>query len=353
MKNRFFFFFFIGLWAVSTAINISAQSDPKRDAPEKSEGQKKRGEGAENSTESKGAVAPTHTPEKKAAPENAGPTQTWLGVATAPLPQSLREYLEVEPGFGVQIFQVIEGSPANDAGLKPKDVLVLFGDQMLISPEHLSLLVKRLKKDDEVEMTVIRKGSEKEIKVTLGATGLRPFMRAGGPDGDRDFRSPFDSMNPQARHWEDAMRRQQDHFQKWMKDSDSHRGDASEVQVEEEPVPGKPPAISVRPGFPVKVLTAEGVIKIDNEKGELMITNKEGKHEMLLKDEEGKTVYEGKYDPEAGVESLPQEAQKHLKEMKLDDLKVLTPNAPRPKPENASQPLERASLENPRPKSLL
>lgn len=353
MKNLVFFSLCVGLWAVSTVIGISAESDPKRQAPERSEAQNKRAERAEKSPISKREVAPARTPERKSAPDNAGPKQTWLGVATAPLPQSLREYLEVEPGFGVQIFQVMEGSPASDAGLKSKDVLVLFGDQMLISPEHLSILVKRLKKDDEVKVTVIRKGSEKELKVTLGATDLRPFIGRGGPDGDRNFRATPGSMNPQSRHWEEAMRRQQDHFQNWMKDHDSHRGEANDAEPQEKPAEGKPPAISVRPGFPVKVLTAEGVIKIDNEKGELMITNKEGKHEMLLKDEEGKTVYEGKYDPEAGVESLPEEAREHLKKMKLEDLKVLTPNAPRPKPENASQPLERASLEGVRSKSLL
>lgn len=353
MKSLLFVAIFTGLWVVSTTIDVSAQRDAKREAPERSEAQEKRVEREKKPVSSKRDEAPRRASAPKEEPAKSGPTQTWLGVATAPLPQSLREYLEVESGFGVQIFQVLEDSPANKAGLNANDVLVLFNEQMLISPEHLSLLVKRLKKDDEVKVTVIRKGVEKVLNVTLGATDLRPFVGPGGPDGGRNFRSSFDSMNPQARHWEEAMRRQQEHFQRWVKDHEVSRSDAKESPSQGRSSPGKPPAISVRPGFPVKVLTAEGVIKIDNEKGELMITNKEGDHEMLLKDEEGKTVYEGKYDPEAGPKSLPEAAQKHLKEMKLEDLKVLTPNAPAPKPENASQPLERATLERGRSQDLL
>ncbi len=352
MKNLLFFVLFAGLWAVSTTIDISAD-DTRREAPVRSEAQGKRVEREKKPVPPKRGEAPRRGQDPKEEPANSGPTQTWLGVATAPLPESLREYLEVEEGFGVQIFQVLEDSPASVGGLKANDVLVLFGDQMLISPEHLSLLVKRLKKGDEVKVTVIRKGLEKELKVTLGETDFRPFVRPGGPDGDRNVRPGYGSMSPQSRQWEEAMRRQQDHFQQWMKDHEVSRADVEEVPSQEGHAPGKPPIISVRPGFPVKVLTAEGIIKIDNEKGELVITNNNGNHEMILKDEKGNTVYEGKYDPEAGTESLPEAAREHLKEMKLEDLKVLTPNAPALKPENASQPLERASLERSGSRDLL
>lgn len=352
MKNILLSGLFVGLWAVSTSIDVSAQPDERKDAPERAEAQKPRVERERKPEPPKRGEAPRRGADSKDEPSRAGQTQTWLGVATAPLPESLREYLEVEQGFGVQIFQVLEDSPASKAGLKANDVLVLFADQMLISPEHLSLLVKRLKEGDEVTVTVIRKGLEKELKVTLGETDYRPFVRPGGPDGERNFRSGHGAMNLPSRQWEESVRRQQDHLQKWMKDQGSLRNDEAEARHEGRPDPGKPPAISVRPGFPVKVLTAEGVIKIDNEKGELVITNKDGKHEMVLKDEKGNFIYEGEYDPEAGTEGLPEAARKHLREMKLDDLKVLTPDAPAPKPENASQPLERASLGS-GPKALL
>ncbi|MDF1738418.1 MAG: PDZ domain-containing protein [Verrucomicrobiales bacterium] len=352
MKNLLLSVLFVGLWAVSTAIDISAQSDERKDAPERAEAEKPRVDRERKPEPPKRGEAPRRGPESKGEPSRSVETQTWLGVATAPLPESLREYLEVEEGFGVQIFQVLEDSPASDAGLKANDVLVLFDDQMLISPEHLSLLVKRLKEGDEVKVTVIRKGLEKELKVTLGETEYRPFVRPGGPDGDRNFRSGHGSVHPQSRQWEEAVRRQQDHLQRWMKDHGALRNAEAGEPGEDRLDPGKPPAISVRPGFPVKVLSADGVIKIDNEKGELVITNKEGEHEMVLKDEKGNFIYEGEYDPEAGIEGLPEAARKHLREMKLDDLKVLTPEAPAPKPENASQPLERASLGN-APKELL
>ena len=67
---------------------------------------------------------------------------TFLGVSTFHLSPSLREHLEIAEGFGIQVHEVMPDSPADLSGLKKNDILLRFNDQLLISPEHLSLLVR-------------------------------------------------------------------------------------------------------------------------------------------------------------------------------------------------------------------
>ena len=44
----------------------------------------------------------------------------------------------------------------------------------------------------------------------------------------------------------------------------------------------KPPAISVRPGFPVSVFSGNSMIRIDNPEGEVSIQGKDGKHTIKI-----------------------------------------------------------------------
>ncbi|MAS95632.1 MAG: hypothetical protein CMO55_20720 [Verrucomicrobiales bacterium] len=271
--------------------------------------------------------APLHAEDTEA--EKTSDTQTWLGVGTTPVASVLRDHLEIEEGFGIQIQQVMKDSPAAKAGLTENDILVKFEDQLLISPEHLSLLVKRLEKGENVSLTLIRKGAEQTVDVTLGGIKKDQLVRRGG------FTNPH---RPYGRDWEEAMKRQQDHWQDMMQKQRPKNPAPPKNEESKRDESKRPPAVSVRPGFPVQVFGSEGVIKIDNQEGEVTITRKEGDHHIEIRDRDGKVVHEGAYDPEAGVESLPEAAREQLKTMKLDDLEVLAPRNSKKEPEKTSAP---------------
>ena len=278
------------------------------------------------------------SPKRKPAPSYED-SRTWLGVATTTVAPSLRDHLELEEGFGVEIQDTMEGSPAEKAGLKKHDILVKFDDQMLISPEHLSLLVRRLKDGDQATLTVIRKGGEKTIDVTFEKTSMAKFKSIAPSHGGR-----FNHPNP--KEWQDAMKRQQDHWQRMMERQHpphSTPPQKKEHSKKDKDSSGRPPAVSVKPGFPLQVFGSEGIIKIDNQEGEVTITQKDGEHHIEIRNKDGEEVYQGIYDPESGVSSLPEKAQDHLKKMKLDELEVLTPPADT---ENASCPVEESSGES-------
>lgn len=257
---------------------------------------------------------------------------TYLGVSTFYLSPSLREYLEISEGFGIQILEVLPDSPAAKAGLKEKDVLLRFNDQLLISPEHLSLLVKREKPGSEISLLVLRKGAEEKLTVELGAIdrqsqGIRPR-----PENHR--------MSPE--QWQNHLKEQQDYWQRWINKRQPNRHPEkpkSEKDEENPELSGRPPAVSVSPGFPVRIFGTKGVLKIDNDEGEVSIFREDEAHRIVIKDAESKEIYSGDYDPALGIERLPEEAQDHLKRMKLENLEILAPQGSEEAPERTSSPM--------------
>ncbi|MCB1232068.1 MAG: PDZ domain-containing protein [Verrucomicrobiae bacterium] len=280
----------------------------------------------------------------------------WLGVATSPIAPVLREHLELPEGFGVQIEYVVEGSPADKAGLTERDILTRYDDQLLTTPEHLAVLVRSMKKGDKVTLTLIRKGAEQTVDVTLGENEVP--VQPEWPQPGYGFQFPNGPEN--SRQWQDSVKRYQDRLRDWVERAEPqrfHPQPQPEPPVRPEPemarpgkpalplpedqpernakppresaetIPGdgagKPPALSVRPGFPIEVFSGAGLIRIDNEEGEVSIKVENGEHSIKIVNADGETVYEGDYDPEKGPEALPEEARKQLKKMKLDDLKLL------------------------------
>ncbi|MDP4848716.1 MAG: PDZ domain-containing protein [Verrucomicrobiales bacterium] len=262
-------------------------------------------------------------------------------MATAPIDSVLRDHLEIAEGFGIQVIEVMPDSPASAAGLRNNDIITLFEDQHLISPEHLSLLVRTKKGGDKVAFAIIRKGKEEIVELTLGETDAERFPSPPG----FGLGHPF----PEQR---ENLRRQQDYWQDWMnknhpewrgnssrrEDRPDHEEPTQDARDSNLPRESRPPAISVSPGFPLRVFGSEGVLKIDNEQGELTLTRKDKDHTLELKDDAGKVIYKGTFDPEAGVEALPREARDHLEKMKLGNFEVRLPAAPMKDPEKTAAP---------------
>jgi hypothetical protein len=299
--------------------------------------------------------APEAQTERDSRPERPAPAaesrtelRTWLGVATAPVPSVLRDHLELAEGFGVQVDYVAEGSPAAKADLRPHDILTKLDDQLLTTPEHLATLVRSKKQGDKITLTLIRKGAEETVDATLGENELP--VQAEWPQS-----FGFHGQSPAPPHmnveeWNRHLQESQNRIREWMErgsapqeprpvrppqKKDDHPDAKPPLPLphhDEKPKPTathpsggneKPPALSVRPGFPIEVFSGAGLIRIDNAEGEVSIQVKDGEHSIKIVNADGETVYEGDYDPEKGADALPEEARKQLKVMKLDDLKLL------------------------------
>jgi hypothetical protein len=291
---------------------------------------------------------------EKPAPKKPGPAEmrTWLGISTHPIDPSLREHLGIPGGFGIQVVEVMPDSPAAKAGLRANDVLVRLDDQRLISPEHLSVLVRSMKTGETVSLALIRKGREETVEVVLGEAEENLFgpMHPGmGPMPGFPM-PPHPNRMPDPSKWQEQIRKQQDEIlrqqKEWMRKHhpQGRHGEGGPGSPEAVPAPGRtqpegrPPSVRVSPGFPLRVFGTEGVLKIDNEQGEVTLTRKDDDHHLVIKDVSGKVVYDGVFDPAKGVDGLPEEARKQLETMKLGNLEIRLPDAPELNPEKTVEP---------------
>ena len=107
-----------------------------------------------------------------------------LGTTFAPVPDAVREQLDLPDGVGLLLDSVEPGSPSAAAGLKRFDILTRFNDQIVCNADQLATLIK-LRKPGPVPLTILRGGRERKIQVILPqadpADDEMPLAEAPGP----------------------------------------------------------------------------------------------------------------------------------------------------------------------------
>lgn len=76
---------------------------------------------------------------------------------------------------GVAVEKVVEGSPAEKAGLQSGDVIVRVNGDEITSTRKLTRLVSEIAPDHTARITVFRGGSERELSVTVGKRPMPGF----------------------------------------------------------------------------------------------------------------------------------------------------------------------------------
>ena len=70
---------------------------------------------------------------------------------------------------GAIIVNVVEGSPAENAGLTQGDVVTKFGDKKIGSADELVAAVRSHKPGDKVEVVFMRGRDERTVTLTVGS----------------------------------------------------------------------------------------------------------------------------------------------------------------------------------------
>lgn len=93
--------------------------------------------------------------------------RAYLGINAQPLTSQLAKELSLRSPSGVLIRDVIQGSAADEAGLKPNDVIVKLNDHLTSSFPELREYVNTFSPGDKINITFIRNGQEKSATATL------------------------------------------------------------------------------------------------------------------------------------------------------------------------------------------
>ena len=94
-------------------------------------------------------------------------TRGWLGVLIQPVTPDVAEALGIDRAEGALVADVIEGSPAFEAGMKRGDVITSFDGKNVEENDDLPLMVAQTPVNKVVEIEVIRNGGKEELDVTI------------------------------------------------------------------------------------------------------------------------------------------------------------------------------------------
>jgi serine protease Do len=92
----------------------------------------------------------------------------WLGVRIQSVTDEIAESLNIKPARGALIAGVDDKGPAKPAGIEPGDVVIKFDGHDIKEPKDLSRVVADTAVGKEVDVVIIRKGTEETHHVTLG-----------------------------------------------------------------------------------------------------------------------------------------------------------------------------------------
>ena len=89
----------------------------------------------------------------------------WLGVSGSDLDRRSAEDLGVQGGARVE--QVVDGGPADDAGVVPSDVIVAVEGEPVASMSGLVIALREREPGDQVSLEVMRDGDRRRVTVAL------------------------------------------------------------------------------------------------------------------------------------------------------------------------------------------
>jgi serine protease Do len=95
-------------------------------------------------------------------------TRGWIGVSIQPVSKEIQEALDLPDKNGVLVSGVLDGSPAEKARLERQDVIVGLNGEEVESMRAFRNRIASMRPGSEVELTLLRDGKEKNVKVELG-----------------------------------------------------------------------------------------------------------------------------------------------------------------------------------------
>jgi serine protease Do len=109
----------------------------------------------------------------------------YLGVQTEEVSRENLGKYNLRDVRGVGVESVVDGSPAQAAGLQKGDVILKVNGDEITSSRKLSRLIGEISPDHQARITVLRNGAERELTVTVGKN---PGMKFG--EGSFEFFGP-------------------------------------------------------------------------------------------------------------------------------------------------------------------
>lgn len=103
-------------------------------------------------------------------------TRGWLGVLIQDVTRDLAESFDMERPMGALVAQVVENSPASEAGLKVGDIILEYEDRPVETSSSLPPMVGQTEVGKSATLKVLRQAEEIEVEITIGALPNEPQL---------------------------------------------------------------------------------------------------------------------------------------------------------------------------------
>jgi len=128
-------------------------------------------------------------------------TRGWLGVGIQRLTPELAESMKLKADEGVLVSQVMEGGPAEKAGLKAGDVILEFAGKAVKTPSELQNAVAWSAPGTKADVVILRGGKRQTLKLTIDTRPEQPESLAaapGAPANLKDLGIEVSNVTPEA-----------------------------------------------------------------------------------------------------------------------------------------------------------
>jgi serine protease Do len=116
-------------------------------------------------------------------------TRGWLGVYIQDITKEIKEAMDLKSRRGVLVRDVVEDSPADEAGVKREDVILVFDGKELDDSDELTKAVRKKSAGDAADLLILRDGKKKSISVILGKPPKDDLHVLEYSPGDKKFKT--------------------------------------------------------------------------------------------------------------------------------------------------------------------
>lgn len=120
----------------------------------------------------------------------------YLGVQTVDVNSENFAGYGLDSVRGVAVEKVMDGSPAQAAGLQERDVIIRFNGEDVTSARKLTRLVSEVAPDHKVTLAVMRSGNERELQATIGKRPTPKFENGAFSMSIPGLPEPFELKVP-------------------------------------------------------------------------------------------------------------------------------------------------------------
>ena len=118
--------------------------------------------------------------------EHGSVTRGWIGVQIQPVTQDIADSLGLKKAEGALVAEPQANSPAQKAGIEAGDIITAVDGKEIKDARDLAKRIGALAPKTSVKLTVMHKGSEKTVNLTLGELPNTKEARASTQDSDND-----------------------------------------------------------------------------------------------------------------------------------------------------------------------